>query len=92
MELIGQYNIRNLVMKNSECIINFITSGGKVQSWRKKKDHWEQTSSRGIVRRATDEQVLSHILPVLAIKKKKRYVTLEVKRIKDKKSLKNKGK
>jgi hypothetical protein len=79
-------------MKNSECIINFISIGGKVQSWRKRKDHWEQTSSRGIVRRATAEQVLSHILPVLAIKKKKRYVTLEVKRIKDKRSSKKKGK
>ena len=73
-------------MKNSECIINFITSGGKVQSWRKKKDHWQQTSSRGIVRKATAEQVLSHILPFLAIKEKRRYVTLEVKRIKLRKS------
>ncbi len=79
-------------MKNSECIINFITVGGKVQSWRKKKDHWEQTSTRGIVRRATAEQLLSHILPVLAIKKKKRYVTLEVKRIKNNKLSKKKGK
>ena len=72
-------------MKNSECIINFITSGGKVQSWRKKKDHWQQTSSRGIVRKATAEQVLSHILPFLAIKEKRRYVTLEVKYIKARK-------
>jgi len=78
-------------MKNSECIINFITIGGKVQSWRKKKAHWEQTSSRGIIRRATAEQLLSHILPVLAIKSKKRYVTLEVKRIKGKKASKEKG-
>jgi len=78
-------------MKNSECIINFITSGGKVQSWRKKKDHWQQTSSRGIVRKATAEQLLSHLLPVLAIKEKRRYVTLEVKRIKDKRSSKKKG-
>jgi hypothetical protein len=73
-------------MKNSECVINFITVGGKVQSWRKKKDHWEQTSSRGIVRKATAEQVLSHILPVLAIKEKRRYVKLEVKQIKTRKS------
>ncbi|MFA4843430.1 MAG: hypothetical protein WC632_00575 [Candidatus Margulisiibacteriota bacterium] len=79
-------------MKNSECVINFITSGGKVQSWRKKKAHWEQTSSRGIVRKATAEQVLSHLLPYLAIKNKKRYVTLEVKRIKAKGSTKKKGK
>jgi hypothetical protein len=69
-------------LKNSECIIKFITKWGKVQSWRKVKDHWEQTSSRGIVRRATAEQVLSHLLPYLAIKDKKRYVRLEVKRIK----------
>jgi hypothetical protein len=71
-------------MKNSECIINFITVGGKVQSWRKRKDHWEQTSTRGIVRRVTAEQLLSHLLPFLAIKSKKRYVRLEVKRIRSK--------
>ena len=72
-------------MKNSECIINFITSGGKVQSWKKKKEYWQQTSSRGIVRKATAEQLLSHLLPVLTIKKKRRYVTLEVKYIKARK-------
>ena len=36
------------------------------QSFRKEKDGWKQTSSKGIVRSCTAEQVLSHILPPLA--------------------------
>ena len=65
-------------MKNSQFRINIITKQGKIQSFRKKKDHWEQTSSRGIIRKATAEQVLNHMLPVL-YSGKKRNVTLEVK-------------
>ena len=72
-------------MKNSQFKINIITSHGKVQSFRKKKDRWAQTSSRGIVRSCTAEQVLSHMLPVL-FSGKKRKVTLEVKYCKGKKS------
>jgi len=55
-------------MKNNECTIYFITKKGKlVQSFRKGKDDWTQTSSKGIVRHCTAEQVLSHLLPPLAI-------------------------
>jgi hypothetical protein len=53
-------------MKNDECIIYVITKNGLKQSFRKDKDGWKQTSSRGIVRSCTAEQVLSHILPPLA--------------------------
>ena len=53
-------------MKNDECTINIITKNGSKQSFRKGKDGWIQTSSKGIVRSCTAEQVLSHILPPLA--------------------------
>ena len=54
-------------MKNNECTIYFTTKHDKTQSYRKGKDGWMQTSSRGIVRPCTAEQVLSHLLPPLAI-------------------------
>ena len=53
-------------MKNDECTIYIITKNGSKQSFRKDKEGWKQTSSKGIVRKCTAEQVLSHILPPLA--------------------------
>ena len=53
-------------MKNDECTIYIITKNGSTQSFRKDKERWKQTSSKGIVRSCTAEQVLSHILPLLA--------------------------
>ena len=53
-------------MKNDECTIYIITKNGSKQSFRKDKDGWKQSSSKGIVRSCTAEQVLSHILPPLA--------------------------
>ena len=61
-------------MKNNECTIIIITKNGAKQSFRKGKNNWIQTSSKGIVRRCTAEQVLSHILPPLAFG----HVTLNV--------------
>ena len=61
-------------MKNDECTIYIITKNGAKQSFRKEKDGWIQTSSKGIVRCCTAEQVLSHILPPLAFG----HVTLKV--------------
>jgi hypothetical protein len=54
-------------MKNAECTIYITTKHGKTQSYRKEKNGWTQTSSNGIVRHLTAEQLLSHILPPLAI-------------------------
>jgi hypothetical protein len=71
-------------MKNTQFKINLILKSGKVQSFRKKKDGWEQTSTAGRLHPATAEQVLNHMLPVLA--KKKKNVTLEVKYYKGKNS------
>jgi len=62
-------------MKNDECTLYIITKNGAKQSFRKEKDGWIQKSSKGIVRKCTAEQVLSHILPPLAFG----HVTLKVK-------------
>jgi hypothetical protein len=53
-------------LKNDECIIYIKTKHGSTQIFRKEKNGWAQTSSRGVVRPCTAEQVLSHILPPLA--------------------------
>jgi hypothetical protein len=54
-------------MRNNECVIKFLNKDGKVlQSFRKDEDGWFQVSSKGIVRRCTAEQTLSHLLPPLA--------------------------
>jgi hypothetical protein len=53
-------------MKNDECTIYIITKNGSKQRFRKEKDGWKQTSSKGIVRPCTAEQVLSHLLPPLS--------------------------
>ena len=54
-------------MRNDECIIKFLKKDGRVlQTFQRDKDGWFQTSSKGIVRRCTAEQTLSHLLPALA--------------------------
>ena len=54
-------------MRNDECIIKFVNKDGRVlQSFQRDKDGWFETSSKGIVRRCTAEQTLSHLLPPLA--------------------------
>ncbi len=54
-------------MRNDECIIKFLNKEGKVlQVFQRDKDGWFQVSSRGIIRRCTAEQTLSHLLPPLA--------------------------
>jgi len=55
-------------MKNDECTIIISTIHGSHQRFRKNHNGWIQTSSRGIKRRCTAEQVLSHLLPALAFK------------------------
>jgi hypothetical protein len=54
-------------MRNDECIIKFLNKDGRVlQSFQRDKDGWFETSSKGIVRRCTAEQTLSHLLPPFA--------------------------
>ena len=52
-------------MKNNECVVYMTTKGGSTQVYKKDKLGWTQKSSKGIVRRMTAEQFLSHLLPAL---------------------------
>ena len=52
-------------MENTECIIYMITKRGSTQVYRRDDKGWTQKSSKGIVRRMTAEQFLSHLLPAL---------------------------
>jgi hypothetical protein len=54
-------------MKNTECTIYITTKHGSTQSYRKGKNGWTQTSPNGKVRPLSAEQLLSHILPRLAV-------------------------
>jgi hypothetical protein len=53
-------------MKNSECTIYITSKHGWTQKYRKGKDGWIQTSSNGAEHSLSAEQLLSHILPLLA--------------------------
>ncbi len=54
-------------MRNDECIIKFLNKNGKVlQTFQRDKDGWFEISSKGIIRRCTAEQTLSHLLLPLA--------------------------
>ena len=53
-------------MKNSECTIYIMSKHGWLQKFRKEKDGWTLTSSKGTLRSCSAEQLLSHMLPVLA--------------------------
>ena len=53
-------------MKNSECTIYIMSKHGWIQKYRKGKEDWIQTNSNGAVRSLSAEQLLSHILPLLA--------------------------
>ena len=66
-------------MKNTECIIYFITKHGSTQVYKRDKDGWTQKSSKGITRRMTAEQFLSHLLPALTEEYKGK-VTIKVER------------
>jgi len=76
-------------MKNDECTIYMTTKNGSTQIYRKDSKGWTQTSSKGIVRRMTAEQLLSHLLPPLTAEYKyKDKLTIRIERNKTKKELK----
>lgn len=64
-------------MRNDECIIHLIMKSGKETTFQKEEGHWVETSTRGIRRSCTAEQVLSHLLPAIFYG----YVTTKVERI-----------
>ncbi len=57
-------------MKNDECVIYMTTKGGNTQIYKKDDKGWTQKSSKGIIRRMTPEQFLSHLLPALTLEYK----------------------
>jgi len=62
-------SIEGSTMRNSECTIYIMSKHRWLQKFRKEKEHWTLTSSNGTVRSCSAEQLLSHILPILAGKK-----------------------
>ncbi len=60
-------------MKNSECTIYIMSKNKWIQKFRKEKDGWVQTSSKGIEHSCSAEQLLSHLLPILAGKGQGRF-------------------
>ena len=72
-------------MKNDECVVYFITKGGSKQIWYKDKKGWKQKSGRGIIRRVTAEQFLSHLLPALTSEYKNKLTIKVERKIKKKK-------
>ena len=64
---VPEESVGELIMRNDECIVKFLNKDGRVvQSFQRDKDGWFETSSKGIVRRCTAEQTLSHLLPPVA--------------------------
>jgi hypothetical protein len=61
-------------MKNTDCVIYLITKRGSTQIYRRDKKGWTQKSSKGIVRRMTAEQLLSHLLPLLTTEYKHKVI------------------
>lgn len=66
-------------MKNTDCVIYMTTKNGSMQIYRKDNKGWTQKSSKRIVRRMTSEQLLSHLLPPLAVGNKSK-VTIRVEK------------
>ena len=53
-------------MKNSECTIFINANGRWIQKFKKRKDGWILTTTKGTEYPCSAEQLLSHLLPVLA--------------------------
>ncbi len=55
-------------MRNRDYVIYIVTKGGRSRAWAHQKagDVWLRTGPDGQVWRMTAEQLLSHLLPVLA--------------------------
>jgi len=53
-------------MKNSECTVYIMAKHGWIQKFKREKSGWILTPAKGTTYPCTAEQVLSHVLPVLA--------------------------
>jgi hypothetical protein len=52
--------------KNTDYVIYMSTNRGSTYAYLKEHDSWTQTAPTGVVRKATAEQVLNHLLPALS--------------------------
>jgi len=64
-------------MKNSECTIYIMFKDKWIQKFKKEKDRWILTTTKGTVYPCSAEQLLSHLLPAIA-GIKERHVTVKV--------------
>ncbi len=62
---------------NNDFIIYITTKSGRTWKYVKDDEGWKQTAPTGKVRRMTAEQLLSHLLPALAVKKPNLNVKIE---------------
>ena len=53
-------------IKNTDYVIYMSTKRGSTYAYLKEHDSWTQTAPTGVVRKATAEQVLNHLLPALS--------------------------
>ena len=53
-------------MKNSECTIYIMFKDRWIQKFKKEKDGWKLTTTKGKVYQCSAEQLLSHLLPAIA--------------------------
>jgi len=53
-------------MKNSECTIYIMSRDRWIQKFKKEKDGWILTTTKGTKYPCSAEQLLSHLLPVIA--------------------------
>ncbi|KON29883.1 hypothetical protein AC477_05460 [miscellaneous Crenarchaeota group-1 archaeon SG8-32-1] len=53
-------------MKNSECTIYIMFKDRWIQKFKKEKDGWKLTTTKGKVYPCSAEQLLSHLLPAIA--------------------------
>ena len=53
-------------MKNSECTIYIMFKDRWIQKFKKEKDGWVLTTTKGTNYTCSAEQLLSHLLPALA--------------------------
>ncbi len=53
-------------MKNSECTIYIMFKDRWIQKFKKEKDGWTLSTTKGTVHPCSAEQLLSHLLPAIA--------------------------
>lgn len=74
---------------NTDYVIHIATKRGRTWSYLKEDNAWTQTAPTGIVRQLSGDQLLSHLLPPLAGDQSGLSVTVERKKKKSNKPMRN---